>query len=371
MLTSLRIRNYRVFKDLKVDGLHRINLIAGKNNSGKTSFLEAILLLARGRLPQVGATASILRGPISTVQQTPQSAELAQTFAYRHMVTSWRHIYHSMDTEHPIVIRGCLSPAEENSGDASSNEAISLNIKLERALVTHLSHDVSGALPTVAPEELQLVFRQMDATGYKTEGKIILTLQGIQFDPPKADIPFNALMVSPRSRDDVEDAEVLSRLRIQKADGVVLKTLQLIEPRLQSLEVSAADGVPTIWGDVGKRELMPLYVMGEGTVRVARIVLAMSEVQGGILLVDEMENGIHHSVMAKVWTAIGRAAEQFDTQIFATTHSYEFFENAVKALGSDGFKFFRPRMTREGKNEAVVYSPEMIDVAIRRYMEVR
>ena len=55
MLKSLRIRNYRVFKDLKVDGLQRINLIAGKNSSGKTSLLEAVFLLAQGRLPQLPA----------------------------------------------------------------------------------------------------------------------------------------------------------------------------------------------------------------------------------------------------------------------------------------------------------------------------
>ena len=42
MLERLHIRNYRVFKDLKIDNLSRINLIAGKNNSGKTSLLETI-----------------------------------------------------------------------------------------------------------------------------------------------------------------------------------------------------------------------------------------------------------------------------------------------------------------------------------------
>ena len=46
MLERLHIRNYRVFNDLKIDQLSRINLIAGKNNSGKTSLLEAIFLLS-------------------------------------------------------------------------------------------------------------------------------------------------------------------------------------------------------------------------------------------------------------------------------------------------------------------------------------
>ena len=62
MLERLHIRNYRVFNDLKIDRLSRINLIAGKNNSGKTSLLEAIFLLAGGGNEQSALNANILRG---------------------------------------------------------------------------------------------------------------------------------------------------------------------------------------------------------------------------------------------------------------------------------------------------------------------
>ena len=53
MLERLHIQNYRVFNDLKIDQLSRINLIAGKNNSGKTSLLEAIFLLAGAGNPKM------------------------------------------------------------------------------------------------------------------------------------------------------------------------------------------------------------------------------------------------------------------------------------------------------------------------------
>ena len=45
MLRDLTIKNYRAFKDFSIDGLARVNLIVGANNSGKTSFLEAVYLL--------------------------------------------------------------------------------------------------------------------------------------------------------------------------------------------------------------------------------------------------------------------------------------------------------------------------------------
>jgi AAA15 family ATPase/GTPase len=44
MLDSLHIKNYRLFKDFKINSLKRVNLIMGKNNVGKTSLLEAIWL---------------------------------------------------------------------------------------------------------------------------------------------------------------------------------------------------------------------------------------------------------------------------------------------------------------------------------------
>ena len=152
---------------------------------------------------------------------------------------------------------------------------------------------------------------------------------------------------------------------------MLVEALRIIEPKLQNVIDSSANGMPIIWGDVGLSEMVPLYTMGEGMTRLARIILGMSSAPGGILLIDEIENGFHHSVQVKAWKAIACAAEQFDTQVFATTHSYECFENAVNALGAEGFRFIRPRKTRDGGNEAVVYSSEMIDVAVRHYMEVR
>lgn len=45
MLQDIQITNYRVFENLALTGLKRVNLIVGSNNAGKTSLLEAIYLL--------------------------------------------------------------------------------------------------------------------------------------------------------------------------------------------------------------------------------------------------------------------------------------------------------------------------------------
>ena len=79
MLEELKIRNYRIFKELKIDQLRRINLIAGSNNSGKTSLLEAIFLLAGGRAELW------LNGNVVRVDLKPGSQSVGGQF--------WKHFF--------------------------------------------------------------------------------------------------------------------------------------------------------------------------------------------------------------------------------------------------------------------------------------
>ena len=81
--------------------------------------------------------------------------------------------------------------------------------------------------------------------------------------------------------------------------------------------------------------------MGEGMTRIARIILGFkAEMRGGILLVDDIDDGLH-SALPDVWKVIAQAARDFDVQVFATTHSYECVSDAYKALGADGFVLHR------------------------------
>jgi len=125
-----------------------------------------------------------------------------------------------------------------------------------------------------------------------------------------------------------------------------------------------------IWGDVGLRELVPLHVMGEGMTRIARLILAISSAPDGIVLVDEIENGLHHSVLAKVWQSVSTAAEEFNTQVFASTHSFECLEAAQNALNKDCFHVCRLEFM-EGDIDLVRYDPVELATAVTVGLEVR
>ena len=353
MFESLRIRNYRVFKDLEIGGLHRINLIGGKNNSGKSSLLEAILLLSEGGEPRLGLNESVIRGSVPDAVRTPQTIEAL-----------WRALFHGLNTACPIVI-AC---------ESKRVGSLKLNISAETwqgSSPTLVS--LSGSdMPSVSNvfDGNALTFRFCDSHNGVALGQLRFINDRVEPLFPGTRGPFDARMIESRSGSLQDDAVVLGKLRTHKRGDMLLKALQFIEPRLQSIEDNSASGIPMIWGDIGLSELVPFPAMGEGMTRLARIILAISSTPGGVVLVDEIENGIHHSVQVDVWKAIAAAAEQFDTQVFATTHSFECIETAFEGLGSEGFRLFRIS-NRKGVNRAIRYEPNEIQVAIRRGLEVR
>ena len=189
------------------------------------------------------------------------------------------------------------------------------------------------------PDELVFTFRQGEEEEISTAAQ--LGTDGIKFTHHQRKIPFLVGLQSARERTDRADAIRLGSLRKRKQGDVVLEALRVIEPRLRSIEENSASGFPMIWGDIGLSELVPLAVMGEGITRFASIVLTMVEVPGGVMLIDEVENGIHHSVLTDVWRMIDDASRRFGVQVFATTHSFECVHAADQAIQTDDLALHR------------------------------
>jgi AAA15 family ATPase/GTPase len=102
-------------------------------------------------------------------------------------------------------------------------------------------------------------------------------------------------------------------------------------------------------------------------------LLAIRNAANGIVLIDEIENGLHYSSQQHVWESIAHAAQQFNVQVFATTHSREMIEAAYRAFpDSDTFRYHRlDRDEASGEVRAVSYSPDLIEAALEMDFEVR
>ena len=107
--------------------------------------------------------------------------------------------------------------------------------------------------------------------------------------------------------------------------------------------------------------------------RLTNFILHIANARDGVVLVDEIENGLHHSVMSKVWRAIADAAHHFNAQLFATTHSFECIKAAhTGLLESKNYDFRLHRLERiKDAIGAVSYDQENLDSAIEQGLEVR
>ena len=123
---------------------------------------------------------------------------------------------------------------------------------------------------------------------------------------------------------------------------------------------------------------VPLGSMGDGMLRVLQIILKVFSAQGGFLLIDEFENGLHYSVQEKIWALIFKLAEQLNIQVFATTHSWDCIESftkvAVDNQSSEGVLFRMGRSVRtsdNGKVIATVFDENQLQNITQADVEVR
>ena len=347
MLKRLHIRNFRGFDELEIGELRRINLVAGGNNSGKTTLLEAIFLLSGAANARMAVNDHVIRD--QDRGKPPRSwAEIY-----------WKPLFSGLDTNRTVTVSGHHTMV----GD------MALTISWGRQIKTEISRD-SDALLKARSDERSLKFTYVDQEAGELESEAQETAEKFEFEQEHKYVPFLSAILQPGGGDVNEDAMALGRLRTQKRGNQLLDALRVVEPRLQAIEDNSSSGAPMIWVDLGLRELIPLSVMGAGMTHVARIVLTAASVIDGALLIDEIENGLHHSVLTGIWRVIAKAAEQFNVQIFATTHSFECVEAAHEALGSDGFGLHRLEIV-EGVTRCVTLSPMAISGAIRHNMEVR
>jgi len=169
------------------------------------------------------------------------------------------------------------------------------------------------------------------------------------------------------------DINEYSEVEVTGRQGELVSSLQKLEPRLERLSLIVIAGEPEIHGDLGQQRLVPIAYIGEGFRRLLSILLAIANCQGGAVLIDEIENGIHHSILEDVWSAIAEMARKADVQVFATTHSYECITAAHRAFQSDGTYDLRlHRLERENDQvRSVTYDQESLETSVAFHWEVR
>ena len=366
MYKSFRVKNFRCFKDLQINDLGRVNLIAGKNNTGKTALLEAMYLLAGDLDSNAMFKKDVKYGRRLTRDSDSDRSRSATLFA------AFKDF--NLDSRIEFSARVQKSLESHNTEKSISNMTITavqdLVAESDKLLDTIFNRRYERSADDT--EVLKLVSGLDENPLYilLTDGRLAYS----QYQPTPI---FSTTFLPARERVQRDDtASRFSRLQDEKGIQILVDGLQIIEPRLEDLRLSAKDRRSEIVADIGLAKLVHMRHLGDGMIRLTDFLLAIYQIHDGAIFIDEIENGIHHSVQKKVWQAISQVARDLNIQVFATTHSLEMIRAAYEAFSEenklDEFRYHRlDRDPTSGDIEAVTYNEFGVEAAMSTDWEVR
>lgn len=373
MYTSFQVRNFRCLSELSLKRLKRVNLIAGLNGVGKTTLLEALFLHSGGYSAELALRVDVFRGLQTIKLPTYPSVERI-----------WDSLFTEFDTSRTVEIVGSIRGRGQRVLRLRSLLAGPLRglgtvprFLTEAALEqgkTSVQDTKTVTLPLSS--EAQALELEYEEKGNRGKHSAVMDHTGLRFEPPVPQPPsFQTIFVSDRLPTSPQQlAEQFGNLEVRGRHEVLVELLKLIEPRLRRVTmVMRAPGQPVLHGDVGLPRLMAVNLMGDGIMRLVHLGVSIGNAEGGVALLDEVENGLHHSTLGKVWLAVAKMAREFNTQVFATTHSWECIVAAQRALHQMkpyDFQFIRLQKVGE-ELRAITYDRETLAAAVEGGVEVR
>ena len=331
LMESFEVENFRSLKHLKLEKLARVNLLVGKNNSGKTSVLEALYCLTGISTPIWFETItrerelSLLNADfLQLFYRLDSAGSIKLTAKYSENPSA--DLY-KMWLKVALLTKGSISRQGAEELEWNSEESFHRATRGESLAIELRTDSMSN------PAYYELT--PMEGRGLRR-----FNLQEIQ--PGSSEVAggirnkrvyrSRVAYVSshPRLRNSSSSIE---QLKIIKADSELVDVLRQIDSRIERIELVGGG----VYFDLGSDfpNLLPANLMGEGIQRLLLIVSIIISRAGGFILIDELDNGLHYSALRILWKAILYAARKHDVQIIATTHSAEALRHLTWVLDDE------------------------------------
>lgn len=309
-IQSIEIRQFRSIRELKVSDFSKINLIVGDNNSGKTTFLEAIQMLF------TKAQLIAIRNVINqrTILNPNKNSFYLSFIKMFHMEQSKDHLECDI---YAVTEKG--PAAFELKG---SEELISGEDALSFSAMPPRQKEQYRRVNAIFPEQVKLFKGSVvSQNGNKIMQKKIQCTS--------LDSTISGLM----SKREVHYISSFGHLRYDLLQNIVnnLEYKQLAIDILRQFDSSildicytkADDGsyVETIITESGVN--MPFSVYGDGIKKILFILNKLFDASDSILLIDEIETGLHKKYYGMLFPVIFALAEKLNVQLFIATHSIE------------------------------------------------
>ncbi|EQL70565.1 AAA family ATPase [Helicobacter pylori] len=353
MIQSVRIKNFKNFKDTTIDGFTKLNIITGENNAGKSNLLEALYcLVGKSMHPCTNITEiydNIRKEPLTT-----ESKNL---------------MFYGLDTKEEIQIVTTLD----------NNQTLDLQIKFIASENQKVIE--SQIIPTA--EQTQ-IFSRLNFTLKKNNEEIYndhLNITKILNSPPTSNflpipnpssynrqfknfepnqsqklLPFESSIIMPSDvayrqvRMTQDMSKICSNNQLEEE---LNKHLNQFDNNIQSISFNTNNQLKLKMRNI--QEKLPLSAFGDGLMKYLHIVSAFIANNSKTIYIDEVENGLHFSRMGlllkNIIDFINNNKDR-NLQVFMTTHSQEFVEILDQVIKEKNFanqtKLFC--LKRDGEN---------------------
>lgn len=369
MLNSLVIKNFRCLEDFEVSKLGRVNLIVGKNNSGKSSVLEALRIYAGN------ANLNLL-------------IDIAQSHDEKYQ----SEIFDDINTSKPFedFFTGRNFPVDEtpivigNSLEDTYKLQIIHGFYIDKARESFIKKTINNNSDELeenydfTPKEREILFIKKGKIGFPINLHYASSSLGMDiFLKEYGAVPCSVIPTKFISIDEL--ANEWDKIVFTRHEEIVKQSLRIVLPNFENLAFISKQSKRSAKVKLSDQPRpIPLKSLGDGMLRVLQLAIKLVSAQGGFLLIDEFENGLHYSIQEKIWGLLFEMAEKLDIQVFATTHSWDCIESFAKVANDkpdiEGVLFRMGKSARKSNQGQIIatvfdktelYNITQADVEIR------
>ena len=339
-IKNIEIKNFKCFKDFKAEGFGRVNLIGGKNNVGKTAFMEAVYLYNTNKMSDVYKKLLVLKTYRNTQEMLLSNNRDSENL--RTLILENNNI--NIGSEKKILLK--LTKEEINDDEILEKYLLTNLLKIyqnEEGLIEYRSkfmkvevsrckdRDIDESSDTYGQEYLYPSFKEKEISLSKLIDKLDINFNKTKYLTDKIFL-ISGLNDNELLKNIIDD---LKLSHDNKYDELIKYLFQLFNIE----DIYFVKNKPMV--KVNDRYKL-LSSFGDGLKSTIFIIGSLLSLRNEYFYIDEIENGIHYSLLDELWEIILTISKQQNVQVFATTHSKECIEsfNRVQLKLEDKESFY-------------------------------
>lgn len=315
MIKSIEIKNFRCFKETKVSGFSSINLFGGMNNSGKTTLLEAIFININPSSDNIIFLHRIIRGEkLGIAKSKPEIL--------------WNNIFHQQNKKQEVLLNSIDKDNHECNTTIYCNEEYSDLIDFKKDIEdrigindANLLDELNSNLPSEKSKRSVLHINS-SKNGKIYKNTLMASESGIIAKNNNSSNENINFITALQKLSNSSLAREYEKYIFDEGKSIILETFREIDPTIEDIEVfSFAE--PTLYIKRKDENKMPIGLFGDAFNKIASFIIYMMNNPNSIILIDEIENGIHYSNHKNLWEMLFKLSKKHKIQIFSTSHSLE------------------------------------------------